>query len=857
MAKRWLLNALVKVLGEFVELDENNLNLAVWAGQITLNDLKLKADNILKDFNFVIHHGLVESLEITIPWTALFVSPLKIKINGIYLDVGPSELNLSDQAKLIEKIFQEKLRKLQVIDQYLSIAQSLENNSSNAAAESSSESYVQQYTSLIVDNVEVYLSNIHIRYEDHLTIPVKVFAVGVTIESFMLSSCNDNWQIAFISSANKGNDSHINKLATLKNLAIYWEVESKKLSELSFPVWKQEMASIISKSENLGSKNLNFIFAPVEDSMILKLTHRKRPAEGTLALEVKVETNHGNISIDSQQYYQLWQLLFHLQAKQSIRDPRSLRPIDRPYNYQSSKQWWRYAYQLIKHKPRYVKLIVKLKRAEMNNSNIQTGNVSNNTKNSTTQTSTANKLSEIELFEIRSLERKLPLEVLQVFRQEAIITLIEENKHRNRNNPAVSSGNQGSSWWSWLGSGGTTQTTAANAAATTTGSKDFDSSSDDDDLYYDYDTSSDSDLDSHGHARKRKTSSKKADGKSTSEKKVAVSNTSHEEDISMQAIAEAMNKQSQLQSQQSVINSMKIEIYSSSYISIKENNIPLLKLHSSLFLSVTSTNDRKSVTCQLRGIEMTDDYFSNIIHKEIISVKNHCSSFSEGDKASIEEPTMSLSVDLINQNRLIVSASALPVEVFVNKPIIHKLLLTFAIPTNPLMKELKKLPPSHRKRISRLEVPSKDNSQKQGAPNKDGSSSIVSKSALFEKAIQAGTRLSTQVMAETVNNNNNKADSSDADSSTGNQNNMSIEISLKLHGPKLLIPEDTMNDNYGCLLLDCGYLQVDGFMNSDGFNFDVTLQAINSALPNSMQQLTQIAEKKLYLIKVMSSVYIS
>lgn len=44
MAKRLLLDVLVKVLGEFVELNEDNLdlNLAVWSGHIVLKDLKVR-----------------------------------------------------------------------------------------------------------------------------------------------------------------------------------------------------------------------------------------------------------------------------------------------------------------------------------------------------------------------------------------------------------------------------------------------------------------------------------------------------------------------------------------------------------------------------------------------------------------------------------------------------------------------------------------------------------------------------------------------------------------------------------------------------------------------------------------------
>ena len=48
MAKKLLLDILVKVLGEYIELnsDNLNLNLAVWSGNIALKNLKVRRSEI-------------------------------------------------------------------------------------------------------------------------------------------------------------------------------------------------------------------------------------------------------------------------------------------------------------------------------------------------------------------------------------------------------------------------------------------------------------------------------------------------------------------------------------------------------------------------------------------------------------------------------------------------------------------------------------------------------------------------------------------------------------------------------------------------------------------------------------------
>lgn len=53
MAKKLLLDVLVKVLGEYIELnsDNLNLNLAVWSGNIALKNLKVRHDCVSVDSN--------------------------------------------------------------------------------------------------------------------------------------------------------------------------------------------------------------------------------------------------------------------------------------------------------------------------------------------------------------------------------------------------------------------------------------------------------------------------------------------------------------------------------------------------------------------------------------------------------------------------------------------------------------------------------------------------------------------------------------------------------------------------------------------------------------------------------------
>jgi vacuolar protein sorting-associated protein 13A/C len=114
MAKRLLLNLLVSVLGDYIEgLTEDNLKLAVWSGEIALENLQVNR-NILQRLNLpiAIIHGSVKSLQVTIPWATLESNPVRIVIDGVYLMVSPIDLSRLDAEDLTARALQVKQYKL-------------------------------------------------------------------------------------------------------------------------------------------------------------------------------------------------------------------------------------------------------------------------------------------------------------------------------------------------------------------------------------------------------------------------------------------------------------------------------------------------------------------------------------------------------------------------------------------------------------------------------------------------------------------------------------------------------------------------------------------------------------------------
>ena len=171
MAKNLLVNVLVNVLGNYVEgLSEENLKVGVFSGKIEFNNLQLKR-TALDDLNIPISitHGSLKRLRLKIPWTALESKPVQVQLDGVYLQCGPLDVAGLSPEQLSKMTFDSKRARLKAAeDAVIAASQSPE----SIHEKTQKASYFQQLVAKIVDNIEVTLTNIHIRYEDNITIPV-------------------------------------------------------------------------------------------------------------------------------------------------------------------------------------------------------------------------------------------------------------------------------------------------------------------------------------------------------------------------------------------------------------------------------------------------------------------------------------------------------------------------------------------------------------------------------------------------------------------------------------------------------------------------------------------------------------
>ncbi|ERT03326.1 hypothetical protein HMPREF1624_01637 [Sporothrix schenckii ATCC 58251] len=212
-----------RFLGMYVQnFDPTQLKVGIWSGDVKLRDLELRRealDQLKLPINVV--EGHLGQLTLTIPWSNLSGAPVKIYIEDVFLLASPKEeaaYNEEEEERRKQRLKMEKLDSAELLKERSQEGLSQEE-------QQKSQSFTQSLVTKIVDNLQISVKNIHIRYEDSISAPGHPFALGVTLEEFSAVSTDEGWRPAFIQAVLKST----NKLVTLGALAVYWNTDTKLL----------------------------------------------------------------------------------------------------------------------------------------------------------------------------------------------------------------------------------------------------------------------------------------------------------------------------------------------------------------------------------------------------------------------------------------------------------------------------------------------------------------------------------------------------------------------------------------------------------------------------------------------------
>lgn len=137
--------------------------------------------------------GQLGELTIRVPYTALRSKPVEVVIEDLYLLVVPVAGGHVD-------LEEDQRRALEAKLQRLANAEMLQTRGATEVADDAAQNqgFVQALMGTILNNLQITIKNVHIRYEDNLSVPGHPFAVGITLAEFTARTTDGQWQPSFV-----------------------------------------------------------------------------------------------------------------------------------------------------------------------------------------------------------------------------------------------------------------------------------------------------------------------------------------------------------------------------------------------------------------------------------------------------------------------------------------------------------------------------------------------------------------------------------------------------------------------------------------------------------------------------------
>ncbi|KAH7930968.1 vacuolar protein sorting-associated protein 13 [Leucogyrophana mollusca] len=322
-----------RILAPYVEnLDMNQVNYGIGQGQLTLRNLRLKK-GALDKFRLPVDvlDGHLGTFTLSLHWMNLGNQPVEVLIEDVYLLVVPSPQTNIDPEEEEQRAQATKAERLENAELLHMRGQA------EVSAEGSpqSQGLWASLTAKIINNLQVTVKNIHVRYEDKMSVPGHPFAAGITLAGFTAESVNEKWEPAFIESTAGA----IHKLASLQSLAVYFDTDSQSMVGLSPSKVVEKFSALISQKDQTSTHQ--FILKPVSGEGRIIMNHKLD--NHTPHFDVRLFFDEIGVALDDNQYRDAISLvdMYHVYIRQH--QYRKYRPSDKEFEENRAKALLRFA----------------------------------------------------------------------------------------------------------------------------------------------------------------------------------------------------------------------------------------------------------------------------------------------------------------------------------------------------------------------------------------------------------------------------------------------------------------------------------------------------------------------------------
>lgn len=330
----WFLN---NYLGKYLQnLNTDQLSIALLSGQVELENVPLRSD-ALRFFNssLEVRSGLVGKISLRIPVSRIRSERWSISLEQVYIVTGPQRFETFDPTQDDQLNQELKLSALDGIEAEWRVQHDHQRTGGNYYPSYSSwMSYGTSFIGNIVENLQIQIRDVHIRYEDDISCPERPFACGFNLTSLSAQACDENGVPKFVH--RDPTSAMAFKLVELNGMSAYLTRTPDLYGNLSPEAMKEKM------SFNPNSKH-EFILNPVSAQAKLKRDCSERPLNSRKRPRVvcDLELESIPLEITDEQYQCLitgGRSLHQLHKNRLYWKWRPREPV-----HDHARIWWRYA----------------------------------------------------------------------------------------------------------------------------------------------------------------------------------------------------------------------------------------------------------------------------------------------------------------------------------------------------------------------------------------------------------------------------------------------------------------------------------------------------------------------------------
>uniref|UniRef100_A0AC34GSG9 Uncharacterized protein n=1 Tax=Panagrolaimus sp. ES5 TaxID=591445 RepID=A0AC34GSG9_9BILA len=330
----WVLNNYV---GEYLEnLNADQLSIALLQGQVELENVPIKKTALRKfDVPLVVKSGIIGKLTLSIPITRMRSEPWILKMSDLLVLLGPSDGSFD--ASDVEGYEQSKKEQLlEALEAHHKTQLSLNMGIPIKDEVTQNQYWGASLVSAVSNNIQLILSNVHIRYEDSTTLPNNIpFNFGIRIQHISIQTTNSLWKAEFIQPSEGVNTF---KKLDIKGFSVFWNCDQELLKDV---LTHSELKGVLSPE---SSKENQFILQPFSMQARMEKNSSKFPLKTVPAIprfKFDLRPEKINIEISKKQLAQIRVLSREWARFDRARQHRKWRPSVNVK--ENPRMWWKFA----------------------------------------------------------------------------------------------------------------------------------------------------------------------------------------------------------------------------------------------------------------------------------------------------------------------------------------------------------------------------------------------------------------------------------------------------------------------------------------------------------------------------------